>query len=428
MLRILRRIPTVRSLCTASRDHREIGKTQQLFLQHPFSAGNVFFLPHGMRIRRRLMDFLRSEYVRRGYDEVETPQLFSQQLWETSGHWQHYRQDMFSVHAPSHAEPSCGGGTDSGPPEGELGLKPMNCPAHCLIYSSQLYSYRQLPVRLAEFGALHRNERTGSLGGMTRLRRFHQDDAHIFCTPAQLLSELTNCLDFVKYVYGIFDLPFKMRLSTRPAGFLGESVMWDKAELSLKQALDSLGIRYTTDEGGGAFYGPKIDIAVTDSLKREHQCATIQLDFQLPRKFDLHFTDHDGTHQPPVMIHRAILGSLERFIAVLTEHTGGRWPLWLSPRQVQVCTVADRHEPFARQITQDLHNAGFYVDLDATQERLPFKIRQSQLKQYNYIVVVGDREVENKQLAVRTRSDKQLVNMQTHELLLKLQSETAEFK
>jgi threonyl-tRNA synthetase len=445
-------------------DHRQIGVQQQLWMQHPLSPGSAFFLPHGMRILSRLQGFLRGEYRRRGYDEVETPQLYAKELWETSGHWEHYHADMFGVACGAHS-------VDSEPssPESQkehLALKPMNCPAHCLIFGSTLKSYRDLPIRVADFGALHRNEARGALTGLTRLRRFHQDDAHIFCTKEQLHDELVGCLQFLQFVrfcdYVIFffppfslmsasqtyqslSLPFEARLATRPSSVLGDAGDWDEvrslppvfvhplissspqAESALVQALRTVGMSFTEDRGGGAFYAPKIDFAVTDAHGRAHQCGTIQADFQLPRRFDLRYVAADGADRAPVLLHRAILGSLERFVAILAEHTGGRWPLWLSPRQVAVCTVADRHGPAAHKMVAALREADVFADVDSTQERVPNKVRVAQGRQYNYIAVLGDREAADGTITPRTRDGVLQATMPLADFVARLRDETARF-
>lgn len=292
------------------RDHRLVGKNQELFMFHPYSPGSAFMLPHGTRIYNRLQDFIRGEYRRRGFSEVVTPNIFNVELWKTSGHWAHYKDNMFSFQVEKE----------------DWALKPMNCPGHCLIFGSRSRSYRELPLRLADFGALHRNEVSGALTGLTRVRRFQQDDAHIFCRPDQIEQEINGALDFLKHVYGIFGFTFALFLSTMPDDHLGDVEAWQKAESALAKALnDVFPGQWKENPKDGAFYGPKIDIKVFDALKRAHQCATIQLDFQLPQRFNLHFKDDTDKNIHPVIIHRAIFGSLERFFAILIEHTGGKW-------------------------------------------------------------------------------------------------------
>ncbi|RLN87360.1 hypothetical protein BBJ28_00001436 [Nothophytophthora sp. Chile5] len=403
------------------RDHRLIGRAQQLFLFHPLSPGSSFFLPHGTRIFNTLADFIRGEYRRRGYDEVITPLIFKKELWATSGHLQNYHDDMFMVsqgiatddNSSSEmegAEATHDHNHDHGEEEyDQFGLKPMNCPGHCLLFrESKKYSYRELPVRLADFSALHRNEASGALTGLTRVRRFHQDDAHIFCTAAQVQSEISQCLEFVQHVYGVFGFTFQLRLSTRPDKFMGAMELWDDAEDQLRVALDEFGQPWTVNAGDGAFYGPKIDIVVTDALQRQHQCGTIQLDFQLPINFELSYDGADGETHTPIIIHRAVLGSIERMMAILIEHTGGKWPLWLSPRQVAVLPIAEAHGEYAHQVAKELQKAtphGLFVDVQDGSKTLNKRVREAQVAGYNYILVVGDKEEATQQVNIRTRDN-----------------------
>uniref|UniRef100_A0A7N6BHV8 threonine--tRNA ligase n=1 Tax=Anabas testudineus TaxID=64144 RepID=A0A7N6BHV8_ANATE len=385
------------------RDHRRIGTDQELFFFNDVSPGSCFFLPKGAHIYNTLTDFIKSEYRRRGFTEVVTPTLYSTALWQRSGHWDHYSENMFTV-------------TSEG--SQTYALKPMNCPAHCLMFEHRVRSWRELPVRWADFGALHRNELSGALGGLTRVRRFCQDDAHIFCTPGQLEEEIVACLDFVRSVYRVFGFSFHCLLSTRPTPCLGEPEQWDNAEQQLERSLQQFGERWELNPGDGAFYGPKIDIQIKDAIGRQHQCATIQLDFQLPIRFDLQYVGQDGQLHRPVMIHRAVLGSLERMIAILAENFGGKWPLWLSPAQIMVIPVGGNSESYAKQ---QFHEAGFMVDLNEDQgATLNKKIRSAQLAQYNYIFVVGDKESESGTVNVRSRGGKQLGRRPTEELLTSL--------
>lgn len=407
----------------AKRDHRKIGKDQELFFFHDMSPGSCFFLPHGMVIYNTLMAFTRSEYWKRGYQEVQTPNMYSSELWKRSGHWQHYADDVFKFEIEKDT----------------WALKPMNCPGHCLMFGHRERSYRELPLRLADFGVLHRNEASGALTGLTRVRRFQQDDAHIFCTEDQIDQEVSGMFDFLSEVYGKFGFTFKMKLSTRPEGFLGEIETWNKAEALLEKALNDFtakgGAKWELNPGDGAFYGPKIDITISDALKREHQCATIQLDFQLPVRFNLEYVTSEvasvskkedaapskqaeapkpaeeppsGTSTQlqskskdakpelffkdvtpgcarPVMIHRAIYGSFERFIAILTEHFAGKWPFWLSPRQILVVPVMPSANDYVLEVQQIFKDKGMHADSDISGNTMQKKIRQGQLSQYNFI-------------------------------------------
>lgn len=377
----------------AKRDHRKIGRDQELFFFHELSPGSCFFLPKGAHIYNTLCNLIRSEYLKRGFTEVVSPNLYNIKLWQTSGHWEHYAEHMFAFES-----------------EGEkFALKPMNCPGHCLMFDHRPRSWKELPVRFADFGVLHRNELSGALTGLTRVRRFQQDDAHIFCRPDQIKQEMAGCLDFLRCIYGIFGFSFQLRLSTRPDKFLGEVADWDAAEKQLAESLDEFGDKWELNPGDGAFYGPKIDITIMDALRRPHQCATIQLDFQLPQRFNLHFVsgDEKSEKKRPVIIHRAILGSVERMIAVLCESYGGKWPFWLSPRQSIVIPVAPPFDDYARKVKDELFNAGFVCDADIDAgDTMNKKIRNAQLAQYNFILVVGEKEQQNGTVNVRTRDNK----------------------
>ncbi|KAF9171230.1 54S ribosomal protein L39, mitochondrial [Mortierella sp. AD011] len=448
------------------RDHRVIGKNQGLFAVHPASPGSAFMLPHGTRIVERLMRFMRQQYRKYGFEEVMSPLMYKKELWETSGHWQNYKDDMFQVqrgcdHSHGHERNHDGAPLAEGHDE-IFGLKPMNCPGHCLIFDMSNRSYKDLPIRYADFGALHRNESTGSLTGLTRVRRFHQDDAHIFCTRDQIFQEIRSTLSFVDTVYRTFRFPsYELTLSTRPqSNFLGTLKDWDAAEDSLRQALNQSGLPWSINEGDGAFYGPKIDILVKDALGRRHQTATVQLDFQLPQRFDLSFYDQQGEKQTPVMVHRAVLGSVERMMAILIEHTGGRWPFWLSPRQAMVVpvfggkaaeveTVAATEDSsgslteYATFVRETLSKAGrapiskkdsglsnrdqdpvvgiddkhYFVDIDHSGGTLNKMVRDAQVAQYNFILVVGEKEKERGTVNVRTREGERLGEMTIPDVL-----------
>jgi len=375
----------------AKRDHRKIGIQQDLFFFHELSPGSCFFQPKGAHIYNKLLSFMKEEYWKRGFQEVISPNIYNHKLWMTSGHWDHYADNMFRFDIEKEA----------------FGLKPMNCPGHCIMFDQKTRPYRELPLRMADFGVLHRNELSGALTGLTRVRRFQQDDAHIFCTPEQIKSEMAGCLDFLKHVYSIFGFTYQLRLSTRPEKFLGDIAVWDKAEKDLAESLDNMGIPWKLNPGDGAFYGPKIDITLQDALKRQHQCATIQLDFQLPIRFNLNYIDEKGEKKHPVMIHRAILGSVERMIAVLTESFGGKWPFWLSPRQAMVVPVGVPFNAYAKEVADMMKTQGFCVEADVDDgNTMNKKVRNAQLAQYNFIFVVGEKESSNKTVNVRTRDNK----------------------
>jgi threonyl-tRNA synthetase len=371
-----------------ARDHRKIGKDQKLFLFHQWAPGATFWLPKGTTLYNTLADYMRGVLVPAGYTEVKAPIVFNKALWETSGHWQHYRQNMFIVES-----------------EGEqMGLKAMNCPGHMLMYASEVRSYKDLPIRYHEQTPLHRNEASGVLSGLTRVRQFSQDDGHCFVTPDQIGSEVEHVLRLVQRVYSDFGLKPEMKLSTRPPEFLGSIEVWDEAEAGLKRALEAIGEPYAINEGDGAFYGPKIDFDVTDAIGRKWQCATIQLDYQLPERFDLAYVGPDNTQHRPVVIHRAIFGSFERFLALLIEHFAGNWPLWLAPVQVVVLPIADRQLEYAASVRETLAKAGLRVELDKRVEKIGYKIREAQLQRIPYQLIIGDREVAEGAVSVRSRS------------------------
>ena len=373
------------------RDHRRIGTEQELFFFHDYSPGSCFFAPNGAILYNNLMQLQRDEYWKRGFKEVITPNMYNVKLWETSGHWANYKDDMFCLDVE----------------KDPFALKPMNCPGHCLMFKHRDRSHRELPLRLADFGVLHRNEASGALSGLTRVRRFQQDDAHIFCTMDQLGTEMDGCLDFLKHIYGIFGFTFSVKLSTRPDKYLGDIETWDKAEKLLEDALNRFGHPWELNPGDGAFYGPKLDIVISDALKRRHQCATIQLDFQLPQRFDLEYRTDNPAQQMarPVMIHRAVLGSVERMIAILTENYAGKWPFWLSPRQIVVVPIAPYMYPYAQQVQQKLHDAGFHAVADVSEETLKKKIRNAEVGHWNFIFVVGQEEQDSDSVNARNRDD-----------------------
>ncbi|KAF5741053.1 threonine--tRNA ligase mitochondrial [Tripterygium wilfordii] len=393
-------------------DHRLLGMKQELFFCDPLSPGSWFFLPHGALIYNKLTEFIRSQYRKRGYQEVITPNIYNMKLWETSGHAANYKENMFLIEIEKQ----------------EFGLKPMNCPGHCVMFGHRVRSYRELPLRLADFGALHRNEASGALTGLTRVRRFQQDDAHIFCRESQIKDEVRGVLEFIDYVYRVFGFNYELKLSTRPEKYLGDLATWDKAEAALTEALNEFDKPWQMNEGDGAFYGPKIDISVSDALNRKFQCATLQLDFQLPQRFDLEYSAEDeAKRERPVMIHRAILGSVERMFAILLEHYKGKWPFWLSPRQAIVCPVSEKSQAYALQVQDQIFEAGFHVDADTTDRKIQKKVREAQLAQYNYILVVGEEEAKTGQVSVRVRDKADHSVMSVESLLQHFKDEAAAY-
>jgi threonyl-tRNA synthetase len=371
------------------RDHRKLGKDLGLFMFHPWAPGATFWLSKGTTLYNLLANYMREVLFPAGYVEIKSPLIFNKALWETSGHWQHYRQNMFLVEA-----------------EGEqMGVKAMNCPGHMLVFGSEVRSYRDLPLRFHEQTPLHRNEASGVLSGLTRVRQFSQDDAHCFVTEDQIGDEVEALLRLVQRVYNDFGLRFEAKLSTRPDEFIGEVATWDRAEAGLVRALDAAGQPYTINAGDGAFYGPKIDFDITDAIGRKWQCATIQLDYQMPQRFGLKYIGADNTEHQPVVIHRAIFGSFERFIALLIEHYAGAFPLWLAPVQAIVLPIADRHLEYARQVQARLAEGGLRMEIDERQEKIGYKIREAQLQKIPYMLVIGDREAAEGTVAVRDRAN-----------------------
>jgi threonyl-tRNA synthetase len=370
------------------RDHRKLGRELGLFLTHAWAPGAAFWLAKGTTLYNTLANYMREVLFPAGYVELKTPLIFNKALWETSGHWQHYRSNMFLIES-----------------EGEtMSLKPMNCPGHFLVFASEVRSYRDLPLRFHEQTPLHRNEASGVLSGLTRVRQFSQDDAHCFVTPDQIGDEVERLLRLVQRVYGDFGLPFAAKLGTRPREFLGEVATWDHAEAQLRAALERAGQAYTLNEGDGAFYGPKIDFDVTDAIGRQWQCATIQLDYMMPERFDLKYIGPDNAEHRPIVIHRAIFGSIERFVAILIEHYAGAFPLWLAPVQAVVLPIADRHLDYADAVRRRLAEADLRVELDGRQEKIGYKIREAQLQKVPYMLVAGDREAAEGTIAVRSRA------------------------
>ncbi|MQF83816.1 MAG: threonine--tRNA ligase [SAR202 cluster bacterium] len=386
-------------------DHRKLGTSLDLFFLDPISPANPFFLPNGAFIYNKLIEFVRNLYDKYGYQEVITPQLFSTDLWKTSGHYDFYLDNMYMMEID----------------ENEVGVKPMNCPAHAVIYKSTLRSYRDLPLRLADFGRLHRYERSGVTHGLTRVRSFSQDDAHIFCSTKDAGIEIKSFLEMLRESYSAFgfDKP-RMTLSLRPEKRAGSDEMWDIAEEQLRTVIREFDSNFEEVEGEGAFYGPKIDIFIPDVMGREWQLGTAQMDFSLPERFNLDFINSDGEKERPVVIHRAMLGSIERFIGILLEHTGGDLPFWLAPKQVNIIPISDKHQDYSEDLLNNLTGHGYRAHLDNTNERLGQKIRNSEMKKIPVMIIVGDKEIESDTVSVRTRSLGDLGSLSKDELIEKL--------
>lgn len=367
------------------RSHQKLGKELDLFMFSEEAPGMPFYLENGLTIRNELQKFLRELQAKYDYKEVKTPLILNQRLWERSGHWDHYKNNMYFTKVADE----------------DYALKPMNCPGHCLIYKDRKRSYRDLPMRMAEFGQVHRHEFSGALNGLLRVRTFCQDDAHIFVRRNQIEQEIALALKIIDEVYKIFGFEYGVELSTRPDDFMGEIELWDEAEASLGKVLTDLGYKYNINEGDGTFYGPKIDIHIKDALNRSHQCATVQLDFQMPEKFDLTYVDENNQEAQPVMIHRAVFGSLDRFLGILIEHYAGAFPFWLAPKQVALISVAQTHESGVEELFQEFHAAGIRVEKDLRNEKLGKKIREAELRKIPYILVIGDKELTEDTFAVR---------------------------
>ena len=387
-----------------ARDHRRLGTQLNLFRFSEVSPGSAFWLPRGTQLFNSLVELSREMGAPRGYQEVKTPQLYDAELWRTSGHWDKYRENMFLTESEDRP----------------MGLKPMNCPGHAHLYGSQQWSYRDLPVRYSEPGLLHRNEPSGTLHGLLRVRHFCQDDAHIFCTEDQIQSEVASCLEFAFATYRLFGLEPSLELSTRPDQRIGDDATWDRAESALREALDQEGHPYKVNEGDGAFYGPKIDLHITDSLGRSWQLGTVQLDYSMPERFDLAYTGADNAEHRPVMIHRALMGSYERFIGILIEHYAGVFPFWLAPIQIAVLPVADRHLDYAKEVAACLAEAGLRADIDERTESVGRKIRDAEISKAPVMLIVGDREAEGRSVSVRERADGDLGDEKLDALVVRL--------
>ena len=385
------------------RDHRKLGKELGLFMLRDEGPGFPFFLPKGMVLRNTLIDYWRQVHKKYGYVEVSTPMMMNRQLWERSGHWGHYKNNMYTTVID----------------EVDFAIKPMNCPGGMLVYASEPHSYRDLPLRVGELGLVHRHELSGALHGLFRVRCFTQDDAHIFMTWDQMKDEIKNVVKLFDEVYSVFGLSYQIEVSTMPEDHMGDEKDWDFATETLKAAVEEMGKSYIINEGDGAFYGPKLDFHLADSLGRTWQCGTIQLDMQLPERFELEYVGEDGLKHRPVMIHRVVLGSIERFIGVITEHFAGAFPLWLSPVQVKVLPVTDRAHEYAKGLNATLNDAGLRSEVDCRSEKLGYKIREAQLQKIPYMLVVGDRDMENGTVSVRTRTGEDLGAMTMDAFLAK---------
>ncbi|WP_010268521.1 threonine--tRNA ligase [Paenibacillus senegalensis] len=391
------------------RDHRKLGKELGLFMFSEEAPGMPFYLPNGMTIRNELENFSRELQAREDYDEVRTPFMMNQRLWEQSGHWDHYHENMYFSEVD----------------ETKFALKPMNCPGHMMIYKNELHSYRDLPIRLSEFGQVHRHELSGALNGMMRVRTFCQDDAHIFVRPDQIEEEISRVIALIDKIYEVFGFQYTIELSTRPEDSMGSEELWNQAEQALQNVLEHRGIQYRINEGDGAFYGPKIDFHILDALKRSWQCATIQLDFQFPEKFDLSYIGDDNQKHRPVVIHRAVYGSIDRFIGILTEHYAGAFPLWLAPVQAKLLPVSDAFNNYALEVKAALKEAGIRVVVDDRNEKLGYKIREAQVEKVPYMLVVGEKEQSSGSVAIRKRGAGDQGSLSVADMVKQLQEEIA---
>ena len=386
------------------RDHRKLGKELGLFMLTDEGPGFPFFLPKGMVLKNTLIDYWRQVHKKYGYVEVSTPMILNRQLWERSGHWDHYKQNMYTTVIDGE----------------DYAIKPMNCPGGMLVYASEPHSYRDLPLRVGELGLVHRHELSGALHGLFRVRCFTQDDAHIFMTPEQLKGEIKNVVKLFDEVYSVFGLPYKIELSTMPEDHLGTVEQWERNQDILKEAITEMGKEFEINEGDGAFYGPKLDFHLADSLGRTWQCGTVQLDSQLPERFELEYTGEDGQKHRPIMLHRVVLGSIERFIGVITEHFAGAFPAWLAPVQVKLLPITDRAADYAGQVAEKLDAAGYRVEVDGRNEKIGKKIREATLEKVPYMLVVGDRDMENGTVSVRTRAGEDLGAMSLEDFTARL--------
>lgn len=392
------------------RDHRKIGKEMDLFALYEEAPGFPFFMPKGMIIRNELESFWKSEHRKRGYEEIKTPLIMSEQLWRTSGHWDHYKDNMYFTKIDGK----------------DYAIKPMNCPGSLLVYKRKMWSYRDFPIRMGELGQVHRHELSGALHGLMRVRTFTQDDAHIFMLPEQIRDEVIGVVKFIDDVYNMFGFTYHIELSTRPEDSMGTDEEWETAETALREAMESIGVPFVINEGDGAFYGPKLDFHLEDSLGRTWQCGTIQLDMQMPQRFDITYVGPDGEKHRPVMIHRVIFGSIERFIGILIEHFAGKFPLWLAPVQVKLLTVTEKFTDYALEVAKKFEDAGLRVEADIRNEKIGYKIREARNERTPYMCIIGEREVEAGNLTVRSSKAGELGEMTPDELQAKLLKEIAD--
>jgi threonyl-tRNA synthetase len=389
------------------RDHRKLGKELDLFSIHEEGPGFPFFHPKGMVIRNILENFWKEEHSKRGYGEIKTPLILNEALWHQSGHWDHYKENMYFTKID----------------EGDYAIKPMNCPGSILVYKSQLFSYRDFPLRLGELGLVHRHELSGALHGLMRVRSFTQDDAHIYCLPEQIRGEVKGVIDLADMFYNIFGFKYHVELSTRPENSMGTEEQWELATNSLREVLEEKGIGFIINEGDGAFYGPKIDFHLEDAIGRTWQCGTIQLDFQMPERFDLYYIDSANEKKRPVMIHRTILGSIERFMGILIEHFAGKFPVWLAPVQVSILPISDKYNDYAYELMKEFKDKGIRVEVDDRAEKIGFKIREAQLQKLPYMLIVGEKEVEGRLVSVRKRDEGDLGQMSVESFMDRLLDE-----
>ncbi|WP_301171312.1 threonine--tRNA ligase [Brevibacillus nitrificans] len=394
------------------RDHRKLGKELELFMFSEEAPGMPFYLPKGFTVRNELEQFSRRLQQLAQYTEVRTPFLMNERLWKQSGHWEHYQENMYFSEVDN----------------ATYALKPMNCPGHMLMYKNAMHSYRDLPIRYSEFGQVHRHEYSGALNGMLRVRTFCQDDAHVFVRPDQIETEIKGMIKLIDSIYKVFGFEYSVSLSTRPEDSMGSDELWETAEGALKKVLEASGMPYGIEEGDGAFYGPKIDFHITDALKRRHQCGTIQLDFQMPEKFDLTYVGQDNEKHRPVVLHRAMYGSMERFIGILIEHYAGAFPVWLTPIQARLMNISEVHTPYAEKVKEQLQQAGIRVELDARNEKIGYKIREAQVQKIPYMLVIGEKEMEDGTLSVRKRGVGDEGAMSVEAFIEKIRGEINEMK